>query len=98
MVDQQNEAVIKQAADTLRAIANSPDLDEAIRSRAELLDDTFLAVLSANIQNAERAKDLTTAARLKTVFDKVVSILQESAPPVIRYINELMQQQNIEDA
>ncbi len=97
-VDKQNEAVVKQAADTLRAIANSPDLDSAIRSRLELLDDTFMAVLSANIQNAEQNKDLMMAARLKTIFDKVVAILQESAPPVIRFINELMQEQDFDAA
>ncbi len=98
MVDKQNEAVLKQAADTLRAIANSADIDAAIRSRLELLDDTFLAVLAANIRNAEQNKDLLSAARLKTVFDKVVAILQESAPPAIQFINELMQQENIDDA
>jgi len=98
IVDQQNQAVIQQAADTLRAILTSSDMDQAIRERIDLLDDTFLAVLSANIQNAEQTKDLVTAARLKSVFDKVVSILQESAPPVIQFINELMQQQNFDDA
>lgn len=98
MVDQQNEAVLKQATDTLRAIVNSPDLDSAIRARIELLDDTFLAVLSANIQNAEQKKDVTSAARLKQVFDKVVAILQESAPPAIQFINQLMQQQDVAEA
>jgi CpXC protein len=97
-VDKQNEAVLKQAADTLRAIANSSDIEAAIRSRLELLDDTFLAVLSANIQNAEQNKDLMTAARLKTIFEKVVAILQESAPPVIKFINELMQYQDADEA
>jgi hypothetical protein len=98
MVDQQNEQVIKQATDTLRAIANSPDLDAAIMERIELLDDTFLAVLSANIQAAEQAKDVNTGARLKLIFDKVVSIMQESAPPAIKYINELMQQPDLDAA
>jgi hypothetical protein len=98
MVDQQNEAVIKQAADTLRAIANSPDLDTAIMERLEILDDTFLAVLSANIQAAEQAKDVDTAARLKTIFEKVVGILQEAAPPAIKFINELMQQPDLDAA
>jgi hypothetical protein len=98
MVDQQNEAVLREATDTLRSIVNSADIEAAIRSRVELLDDTFLAVLSANIQNAEQRKDITTAARLKTIFEKVVAILQESAPPPVRFINELMQQQDFEDA
>jgi hypothetical protein len=98
LVDQQNEAVIRQAADTLRAIVNSTDLEAAIRSRLELLDDTFLAVLSANIQNAEQKKDAAASARLKAVFEKVVEILQENAPPAIQFINELMQEQDFDEA
>lgn len=98
LVDQQNEAAVKQATDTLRAIANSTDLEAAIRSRLELLDDTFLAVLSANIRNAEQKQDLVTAARLRAIFDKVAEILQENAPPAIRFINELMQEQDFDEA
>jgi hypothetical protein len=98
VVDQQNEAVLREATETLRSIVNSADIDAAIRTRIELLDDTFLAVLSANIQNAEQRKDVVTAARLKTIFEKVVAILQESAPPPVRFINDLMQQQNFDEA
>jgi hypothetical protein len=98
LVDQQNEAVVKQATDTLRVIVNSPDLEAAIRSRLELLDDTFLAVLSANIRNAEQKQDVVSAAKLRAVFDKVVEILQENAPPAIRFINELMQEQDFDEA
>src|SRR5258706_3132771 len=48
MVDQQNEQVIKQAADTLRAIANSPDLDAAIMERLEMPDDNVPAGASSH--------------------------------------------------
>src|SRR5262249_5609233 len=98
MVDKQNEVVIRQATDTLRAIAASPDLDSAVKSRLEMLDDTFLAVLQANIQAAEQAKDIASAAKLKSIFEKVVEVLRQKAPPGIQYINELMQLPNIEDA
>ncbi|MEP7287130.1 MAG: CpXC domain-containing protein [Chloroflexota bacterium] len=92
IVDQQNEQVVRVATETLRGILNSPDIDAAIQERVELLDDTFLAVLSANIQAAEQMKDIATAGQLKLVFDKVVALLRESAPPAIKFINDLMSQ------
>jgi hypothetical protein len=97
-VDQQSEKMLQNATDTLRAIVSSPDLDQAIQERMELIDDTFLAVLSANIKNAEQNKDIVTAAKLKSVFDKVVATLQESAPPAVKFINELMTFPTLEEA
>src|SRR5450432_1353857 len=98
LVDQQQNLVLREAADTLKAIANSLDLDAAIRERIELLDDTFLAVLSANIQAAEEAKEVQAAAHLKDIFERVVTLLRQSAPPAIQFINEVMQQKNLDDA
>ncbi len=98
IVDQQNEVVIKRATDTLRTLLSSPDLDAAIQSRIELIDDTFLAVLSANIQAAEQAKDIGSAAKLKAIFDRIVAILQASAPPAIQFINEIMTLPTFEEA
>jgi hypothetical protein len=100
IIDQQNEAVIRRATDTLRGLISLPpeELDNAIQSRLELFDDTFLAVLQANIQAAEQARDIATAAKLKTVFERIVGMLQTSAPPAIQFINRLMTFQNFEEA
>jgi hypothetical protein len=97
-VDQHAEAVVKQAAATLQAIANSDDLDAAIRSRLDMLDDTFMAVLSSKIQNAEETQNHQAAELFKKIFERTMSILQESAPPPIRFINELLRIQDFETA
>lgn len=89
-IDQQTQAVLQRATDTLRAVLNSEDLDAAIRPRMEQIDDTFLAVLQANLQAAEKNNDPEMAARLQAVLQKVLDILRESAPPQIQFINELM--------
>lgn len=98
LLDQQTQAVLQRAADTLRVIATSQDLDAAIRPRLDQLDDTFLAVLQANIQAAEQQNNLEMSARLKQVLERVLAILRESAPPQIRFINELMSAETDEAA
>jgi hypothetical protein len=90
VIDQQTQLVLQRAADTLRVIANSQDLDAAIRPRLDQIDDTFLAVLQANIRAAEQNKDQRSAERLAQILQKVLEILRESAPPQIKLINDLM--------
>lgn len=98
LLDQQTQAVLQRAADTLRVIVNSKDLDAAIRTRLDQLDDTFLAVLQANIQAAEQQNNLEMSARLKQVLERVLAILRENAPPQIRFINKLMSAETDEAA
>lgn len=97
-IDQQSQAIVQQAAQALQAIVNSNDLDAAIRSRLDLIDDTFIAVLTANIQNAEQNGNAAAAQRLREVMERVMAILQENAPPVVQFINELLQQPTAERA
>ncbi len=98
IIDQQTQVVLQRAADTLRVILNSEDIDAAIRPRLEQIDDTFMAVLQANIQAANQHDDQATAERLQLVLQKVLEILQDSAPPHLRFINELMSTESDEDS
>jgi hypothetical protein len=97
-VDQHAEVVVKRAAATLQAIANSEDLDAAIRSRLDLLDDTFMAVLSSNIQNAEQTGNPQAAELFKDIFERIMVMMRESAPPPVRFINDLLRTPDLEAA
>lgn len=96
--DRQAHNIAAKAVETLQEIVNSEDLDGAIRANLEGIDDTFLAVLSANLQNAEQQKNSELVQRLQEVFDRVMSIMQESAPPPLRLINELIRVPDVEQA
>lgn len=97
-IDQQTQTVLQRAADTLRVIVNSEDIDAAIRPRLELIDDTFLAVLQANIQAAEDAGDERIRERLELVLDRVLAALREAAPPPLRLINDLLSAESDDEA
>jgi hypothetical protein len=89
-VDRQSQAVIQQVVSLLQAIVNSENPDDLIRGNLPLIDDTFLAVLTANIEEAERRRDVGASSRLKAVYNKVVSILQENMQPELRFVNQLL--------
>lgn len=98
MVDQQTEIALQGAARLLQTILVSDNPDEIIRENLPVFDYTFMQVLAANIQEAERQGDINAAAKLKSVYERIVTALQESMPPELRFINELLAAQTEEDA
>ena len=97
-IDEQTQAVLKRAVETLRIISSSEDVDAAISARLDQLDDTFLAVLQANIQAAEQAGDTRSVERFQLVLERVMAAMRESAPPQIRLINDLVNADTDEEA
>ncbi len=98
IIDQQTQAALHEAAGVLQELVTAPDLDQAIAQHASLLDDTFMAVLSANIQEAERRGDINASGKLKQVYERVVDVLRENMQPELRFINDLLSTETDEEA
>jgi hypothetical protein len=90
MIDQQTQLAVREAASFLRALLESPNADALIAANIGMIDDTFMAVLQANIQESERQGDAQTSARLKDAYNRVVSALRQNMQPELRFINELL--------
>ena len=97
-VDQQAQMAVQNAASLLQEIINSPDPDAALQENLDMIDDTFMAVLAANIQEAERRADVRASGRLKQIYEKVVRLLQQNMQPELRYLNDLLATETDEDA
>ena len=89
--DMEVAAALQRAADLLREILQSQDPEATVRKHLGEIDDTFFAILSANIAQAEEKGQNKIADDLRQVGDLIMELLQESAPPEIRLINQLMQ-------
>lgn len=89
-IDQQSQQAVQQAVGLLQTMISSPNPDAVIRTNLSMIDDTFMAVLSANIQEAEKRQDLESSSRLKTIYDKVVTVLREQMQPELRFVNDLL--------
>lgn len=98
IIDQQAQMRMQAAANVLRQILGSPDIDAAVRNNLQYIDDTFMSVLEMNIQAAEQEQDMSAATRLKTVREHVLTILQESMNPEMRFINDLLSAKSEADA
>ncbi len=92
-VDAQTQAVIADAAKLLQVFASAPDeqaLDGLIRENVAVLDEAFLSVLLANLQQAESQGRSDLVAKLTDIYERVLGVLREQMPPVLRFVNELL--------
>ncbi len=97
LVDEQAQLQVQSSVGLLQAMLSTPpeELDIMLRENLPLINDTFMAVLSANIQEADRRRDPGASARLKRIYDKVVAVLQETMQPELVFVNQLL---SVDDA
>jgi hypothetical protein len=100
IIDQQSQMQVQQAVSMLQAMLNMPleALDDTLRDNLPLINDTFMAVLTANIQEAERRQDTASATRLRQIYERVVAILQENMQPELVFVNQLLSAQSDAEA
>ncbi len=95
-VDRAEQARVAEASNVLRAMLEAPNLDQAVAENLPHLDDTFMAVLNANLEAAQKAGRRDVLLRLDQVNQAIVKLMQEAAPPEIRFINDLLQMSEAE--
>lgn len=97
-IDEQSQMAMRNAAGFLQAVINAPNPDEILQANLHVIDDMFMQVLVANIQEAERRKDLQSAVKLKEIYSKVMALLQSQMQPELVFVNELLSTENDEQA
>lgn len=92
-IDQAMQAQMKEATNLLQSLLKAPNLEEAIQENLPQLDETFMAVLNANLEAAQKAGPQGQEAlqKLTQISDLISHLLEESAPPEIKFINELLE-------
>jgi hypothetical protein len=96
--EEQSRAVIERAANTLRTLLQTEDIEGAVRANLDRIDETFLAVLQANLEEARNSGQVEVSSRLKRIRDEVLRLMQQAAPPEIRLINDLLSAESDEAA
>ena len=96
--DEQSQAALRQAAATLQAILESGNTGRAVREHAALIDANVMALLAANIREAEKRADVQASSRLKDVQQKILALVQKNLRPELRFVNELLAARSQQDA
>lgn len=89
-IDAEMEEASEEAADLLHEILESDDVKTAVRDRLALIDDVFMGILALNVEAAEQGGHAEELERLQEVGNALMEVIQESQPPVVRFINQLV--------
>jgi hypothetical protein len=93
-IDEEIQAVYEGKAEFLREVLQSHNPRELLRNNPQEVDDIFINVLLSNIKAAEEAGAQKNAARLQTVWNMIMEMVEESLPPELRLLNRLMAAEN----
>jgi hypothetical protein len=97
-VQQAVQSEMNNTAGVLQSIVQAPDLDAAIQEYLPECNDLLFAVLEANLESARRNKQEKASARLEEVKTKILEALEKSLPPELRFVRDLLAQENDEQA
>lgn len=89
-IDQQQQLAMQQAANFLQSIVNHPTPREALMENIDMVDDLFMQILQANIQQAEQQSNLQLLTRLKQIQQVAYEVLQSQMQPELRFVNDLL--------
>ncbi len=89
-LDQEAQALYESRAALLRDLLTSDDPKDLARRRIDEIDEAFLNVLGANLQQAHDQEDQEALEALREIWDVVMSLMEEAMPPELRLINHLM--------
>lgn len=87
-----------QVTGTLQRLLQAPDLEAAVKAAMPEIDDTFMGILAQNYDAAMKAGRQDVADRLQAIGDMVMRVLSESAPPEVRFVNQLLSQPDEDSA
>ena len=89
-MDESAKASMQESTMLLQELLSSTELRSAVREHAAEIDDVFMAVLSANMQEAERRGAKAALERMTVIYDEIMALFEEAMPPEMQLINDLL--------
>ena len=89
-LDEEERAMLEQRAALLRDLLLSSDPENLARRRMAEIDQSFMALLVAEMQEAQEEGNEEAVKSLQAVWEILMRLSEESLPPVVRLLNRLM--------
>ena len=97
-IDEAARARVQQTSAILQQMLNSPDPRPLVQQYLPLIDENFMAVLTANLEHAQKNGRPEVAQRLQQLGNTIIAALNDAAPPELRFINDLLRAESEEMA
>lgn len=89
-VDRQTQAAVERATSLLRTFLTAADLEKAVDEHLEEIDDTFMFILSTQIEEARRRNIRDMVAALRRVWRTILRRARPDIPFEIVIIEDLL--------
>jgi hypothetical protein len=89
-MDEAAKASMQESTTLLQELLSSPEPRSAVREHADEIDEVFMGVLSANMQEAEHRGAKAAVERMAVIYDEIMALMEEAMPPEVQLINELL--------
>jgi hypothetical protein len=89
-IDAEVQRASEQAAQLLYEILESDDMEKSLRANLDRIDDLFINTLAVNLESAEQSGRQEDVDKLSQLGDILMKLVQESQPPEIAFINQLL--------
>jgi hypothetical protein len=96
-LDEEAQALYEARAALLRDLLTSEEPRDLARRRINEIDEAFINVLGANLEQARKMEDEEALEALRGVWDVVMGLMEEAMPPELRLINRLMAAEDEEE-
>ncbi len=96
-MDEAVKADMQEASTLLQELLASPEPRSAVREHAAEIDEVFMAVLSANMREAQRRNARAAFERMAMIHDEIMAMFEEAMPPELQLINELLRAETPEE-
>ena len=90
-VDAANREYMQAKIGLIQEIAGSEDPLATARQHEAEIDDTFISVIQANAQEAQKRGDKNTLDALQVVYNIAMQIMGERQPPEVQLVNAMLQ-------
>ena len=95
-MQEQSKNMVEEALATLNAILAAPDKQQALAENAQKIDDAFMSVLVAKMNDAEQQNDIPQFQALNEIHSLIYAQMEQAMPPQVQLLNQLVRAESPE--
>ena len=96
-MQEQSKSMLQEAMNTLNVILEAPDKELALMENAEQVDDAFMSVLVARMNEADQKQDLAQFQALNEIHNLIYAQMERTLPPHVQLLNQLVRSESPEE-
>lgn len=96
-MQQQSQNMLNEALVTLNTILEAPDKNQALAENAQKIDEAFMSVLVAKMNEAEQKNDIPQFQALNEIHALIYAQMEQTMPPQVQLLNQMVRMESAEE-